>query len=152
MNDMTFKELLWAHLMQGQSRALLIISLIILVPGLVLVTFVFPSDRLFAMLFSYTLWSLWLTLSTPFFYALVELPHKHAKRHYAYYARASWPLLAVHQAATIVVSGIWFWGMGFFDQYASMFTFSLLGAMALMGLGITTYYHRKYFGMPLDSI
>jgi len=149
---MTFKELFWAHLMQGHSRVLFFFNLAIVAPCLVLIAIVFPSDRLFAIFFSYTLWSLWLSLSTPLIYALVELPFDHPKRHYAYYARASWPMLVLHQGATIVVSGIWFWGMGFFDQYAPIYTFSLLGVMAIMGLGITTYYHRKYFGVPLDAL
>lgn len=149
---MNFKELFWAHLMQGHSRALLFINLIILVPCIVLVTLVFPSDRLFVMLFSYALWSLWLSLGTPFFYALVELPFKHAKRHYAYYARASWNVLILHQVATIAVGGIWFLGMGFFDDFGTIYAIVLLGVMALVGLGITTYYHRKYFGVPLDAI
>lgn len=149
---MTFKELFWAHLMQGQSRMLFYFTLLGLAACSLFLVVGLPSDEIFSMLFSYTLWSLWFTLSTPLIYALVELPVDHPKRHYAYYARASWTMLVLHQVATIAVCGIYFWGMGFFDQYAQIYTFSLLGVMALMGLGITTYYHRKYFGMPLDAI
>lgn len=111
-----------------------------------------PSDEIFTMLFSYTLWSLWLTPSTPLVYALVGLPIDHPKKHYAYFARASWMLLLLQQGATIFIAGIWFWGMGFFDDFGTIYAIALLGVMASVGLVMTTYYHRKYFGMPLDAI
>ncbi|GLQ16353.1 hypothetical protein [Maritalea porphyrae] len=138
--------------MQGHSRALFYFNILGLAACSLFLVVAFPSEDIFALLFSFALWSLWLTLSTPLIYALVEVPVDHPKRHYAYYARASWTVLVLHQVATIAVGGIWFWGMGFFDQYAPIYTFSLLGVMAIIGLGMTTYYHRKYFGVPLDAL
>ncbi len=58
----------------------------------------------------------------------------------------------LHQVATIAVGGIWFWGMGFFDSFGMNYAIVMLGMMTIIGLGVTTYYHRKYHGVPLDAI